>query len=67
MGGLKKQVEGAGKAAMGKAQEEAGKAIHDPGMEARGKEKEAVGMAELKLGQVQDKVRKEYKEHKDGR
>ena len=50
MGGLKKQVEGAGKAAMGKAQKEAGKAIHDPGMEARGKEKEVGGQAEMKLG-----------------
>ena len=36
MGGLKKEVEGASKELMGKAQKGAGKAIGDPGMEARG-------------------------------
>ena len=58
MGGLKKQVEGAGKAAMGKTQEEAGKAIHDPGMEARGREKAVAGKAEKKLGDVEGRLKK---------
>jgi uncharacterized protein YjbJ (UPF0337 family) len=56
MGGLKKKVEGTGKEIMGKAQKGAGKAIGDPGMQARGTEKEVAGHAEKKLGDVQGKV-----------
>jgi uncharacterized protein YjbJ (UPF0337 family) len=66
MGGLKKQVEGAGKVAMGKAQKGAGKAIGDAGMEARGAEKEVAGQAEMNLGKVQEQFRDREKRERKG-
>lgn len=51
---------------MGKAQEEAGKAIGDPGMQARGREKEVAGKAEMNLGKVREKVKKKEDEERKG-
>ncbi|OPY29711.1 MAG: CsbD-like protein [Methanocella sp. PtaU1.Bin125] len=64
MGGRKKQVEGAGRAAMGKAQEEAGKAIGDPGMEMRGREKSVAGQAGMNPGKARKKVKKKKDEER---